>query len=39
MDNNTEYEICQYCGDEAILNKGFCSTNCWNGYKAETFED
>lgn len=31
-------ELCGFCGEEEHeLINGFCSDNCWNGYKAETF--
>ena len=39
MEDYIELEQCEYCGEDHELNKGFCSDDCWNGYKNESFKD
>jgi hypothetical protein len=32
-----DISVCGFCGEET--EKDFCSDNCWNGYKSETFDE
>tara|TARA_R100001132_G_C3225611_1_gene62360 strand:+ start:257 stop:517 length:261 start_codon:yes stop_codon:yes gene_type:complete len=36
-DHCERLSTCGFCGEET--EKDFCSDNCWNGYKSETFDE